>query len=92
MVLLKIYLFLRCRCLLPKYEFNIFKICCELLLNAPVWFSFTCRPVPYMIHLIYLILTIQIEFSRGLVLLVMEKFYSDVPELLYDDQVIIWEV
>ena len=27
----------------------------------------------------------QMEFSRGLVLLVMEKMLADVPELVYDD-------
>lgn len=27
----------------------------------------------------------QVEFSRGLVILVMEKLLTDIPELLYDD-------
>jgi hypothetical protein len=27
----------------------------------------------------------QVEFSRGLVVLAMEKLLSDIPELLYDD-------
>ena len=33
-----------------------------------------------------MVLFVQVEFTRGLVVLVMEKLLADIPELLYDDQ------